>query len=339
MSGLFDSIHMGSLELKNRIMVSPMCQYQATEDGAVTDWHLVHYGSLALGGPSLILVEATAVESRGRISVNDVGLYSDSHVSGLRQIVEFGHKQDVKMGVQLAHAGRKADLPEEIVSPTALAFSSRYKLPVELTIPDINTIIQAFAGAAQRAVEAGFDVIEIHGAHGYLAHQFLSPLSNHRVDEYGQTRQNRMRFLVEVVRAVKKTIPTEMPLLVRISASDYDPAGISMDDMIYYCQTLKAEGVSMIDVSSGGNVPVAPPLIYPGYQLPFAAQIRSAVGIPVIGVGILDDPIVADAAIQEGRIDMAAIARGFLREKHWAHHAAIALKQPVHAPTSYARAF
>lgn len=338
MAGLFDEIAFRGMTLKNRIMVSPMCQYQADASGKVNEWHSVHYGSFALGGPSLVMVEATAVETRGRISEQDLGIWGDEHVSGLAGIVRFAHKWGTKIGVQLCHAGRKADLSEEIYAPSALAFSTRYKQPTAFRRDEIQNVVEAFAKGAERAVQAGFDVIEIHGAHGYLVHQFLSPLSNQRSDEYGGSQENRLRFPLEVVKAVRQVVPGDMPVFIRVSGSEYAENGYTMEDMIAYCSAFREAGIDLVDVSSGGNVPVAP-ATYPGYQVPFAHEIKQAAGVPVASVGILDNPILADSVVREGRADMIAIARGFLRDKHWAHHAAQVLGSAVEPPTPYKRAY
>lgn len=339
MAGLFDEMTVHGLTLKNRIIVSPMCQYQANTDGSVTDWHTVHYGSMALGGAGLMMMEATSVESRGRISEHDVGIWHDDHIPGLAKIVEFAHKWDTKIGIQLGHAGRKADLKTEIVAPSAVSFSHRYQNPTALSKADIATVVQAFADAAERAVKAGFDMVELHGAHGYLIHQFLSPVSNVRTDEYGGSRENRVRFPIEVIAAVRQAVGQVMPIFLRVSGSEYADTGYSVDDMITYCQAFQAAGVDLIDVSSGGNLPTAPPAVYPGYQVPFADIIHRTVGIPVASVGMLEDPVLADHVIRSGRADMVVIGRGFLRDKHWAHNAAKALGHVVTPPKPYERAY
>lgn len=339
MSKLFNPITLRGLTLKNRIAVSPMCQYQADTDGYINDWHVVHYGSLALSGAGLVVVEAAAVESRGRISDHDVGLYDDGHVEGLRRIVQFGHSQGVKMGIQLAHAGRKAELEEEIVGPSAIPFSDKFKVPTEMTEEHIATVIANFRRAAQRAVDAGFDVVEIHGAHGYLIHQFLSPISNTRTDAYGGSVENRLRFPLEVVRAVRAVIPDDMPLFIRVSGSEYSEDGYTMEDMCTYVQAFKESGVDLVDVSSGGNLPAPPDKVYAGYQMPFAEQIKSRVDVAIGGVGMLDDPILADSFVQAGKADLIFIARGFLRNKNWGLDAAIALNEPVQPPVPYRRAY
>ena len=339
MPGLFDSLTVRGLSLANRIMVSPMCQYQAGPNGVATDWHFVHYGSLALGGAGLIMVESTGVESRGRISEMDLGLYTDEQTIELEKIVDFSHKHGVRIGIQLGHAGRKADVQEQIVAPSAIQFSSNYHTPKALELAQLDEIEVAFAAAARRAVEAGFDCVEIHGAHGYLLHQFLSPISNQRNDEYGGNRENRLRFPLRVVKAVRASVPDDMPVFIRISGSEYTDEGYSLDDVVYYCQEFRNAGVDLIDVSSAGNHPTVQPHVYAGYQVPLAEAIRAGAGGPVASVGVLDDAILADSIIQSERADLVAIARGFLRNKHWGHSAALALGKPVTPPKSYQRAY
>ncbi len=338
MPGLFDSWSIGQLELQNRIVVSPMCQYMALDTGEVTDWHIVHYGSMAMGGPALVIVEATGVEARGRISMNDVGLYDDKHMDGLRRIVDFVHQQGVRIGVQLAHAGRKADLPEPILAPSAIKFSDHYQTPQEMSRAQMDEVLAAFRAATQRAIACGFDIIEIHMAHGYLLHQFLSPFSNRRTDEFGGSEHNRARFPLQVIDAVKQTAANRIPVGIRVSATDYIPEGYNEVDMVEFCKVFVEHGVAVIDVSSGGNAPVAPP-VFPGYQAPFANLIRRAVTVPVIAVGMLEDPLLAEHVVRSGEADAVAIARGFLRDKHWGHSAAEALHIAPRVPKSYARAY
>lgn len=337
MPSLLDSWTVGTLALQNRIVVSSMCQYMADDNGFVTDWHNVHYGSLALGGAALTMVEATAVEARGRISTRDLGLYDDKHIEGLRKIVSFAHAHGTKIGIQLAHAGRKADVPDPIVAPSAIAFSDRYQTPHALGEEELAGIVQLFAQAAVRAVQAGFDFLEIHAAHGYLLHQFLSPFSNHRQDSYGKDLTGRMRLTREVIAAVLAAAPT-VPVGIRISASDYHEAGYDAPEAAVFSEQFAKDGVACIDVSSGGNTPVAPH-VYPGYQVPFAALVKSRVQVPVISVGMLDDPLLAEHVVQSGQADAIAIARGFLRDPHWGHNAAKALGHKAQPPTPYARAY
>jgi len=334
---LLDPWMVGTLSLKNRIVVSSMCQYQADDTGHATDWHTVHYGSLALGGAALLMVEASAVEARGRISTRDLGLYADSHVEPLRKIVEFAHAQGTKVGIQLAHAGRKADVPSDIVAPSAIAFSDHYKMPIALSEADIHEVCEAFAAATVRAVAAGFDFLEIHGAHGYLIHQYLSPYSNHRSDGYGGDLGARMRFADEVIKAVKATAG-HTPVGIRISASDYHPEGYDGAEAVLFSDHFAQAGIAVIDVSSGGNT-LVPPHVFPGYQVSFAAAIKQRVAIPVIAVGMLDDPLLADFVVQSGQADAVAVARGFLRNPHWGLHAAVALGHKADPPESYRRGY
>ncbi len=338
MPGLFDPWSIGQLELQNRIIVSPMCQYMALETGEVTEWHVVHYGSMALGGPSLVMVEATGVEARGRISVHDVSLYDDVHVGGLRRIVDFVHQQGVKIGVQLAHAGRKADVPDPILAPSAIRFSDHYQTPLEMSRAHQEEVLTAFRAAALRAIECGFDIIEIHMAHGYLLHQFLSPFSNQRADEFGGSPHNRARFPLQVIDTVKKAAANRIPVGIRVSATDYVSGGYNEADMVQFCKAFVDHGVDVIDVSSGGNAPIAPPF-YPGYQVPFAGLIKRAVSVPVIAVGMLDDPLLAEHVVRSGETDAVAVGRGFLRDKHWGHSAAKALRAAPRVPKPYERAY
>lgn len=335
MPSLFESYTIKGLQVKNRIMMSPMCQYLANEDGTITDWHLMHYGARAAGGVGLIMVEASGVENRGRITSRDLGIYSDDHIPGLRRIVDFCHTFGAKAGIQLAHAGRKSEVQEEQnVAPSAIPFSEKYRTPHELTADEIQKIVEAFGQAARRAVATGFDTVEIHGAHGYLIHEFLSTYSNRRTDEYGGSQANRMRFALEVIRSVKREIPEDMPLLMRVSASEYEAAGYSPDDMAEMVKQFKEAGVDMMDVSSGGNYPI-PPTHYPGYQVKFADSIRKAAELPVIAVGRLDSPQLAEEVIRNQRADLVAVGRALLRDPHWAKSAAIALGIELEMPGVY----
>lgn len=335
MPSLFDPFELKGLQLKNRLMMSPMCQYQAHEDGTVSDWHFVHYGARAMGGIGLIIVEASGVENRGRITKNDVGIFSDEHIPGLRRIVDYVHSYGAKIGIQLAHAGRKSELQAEPnVAPSSIAFSENYRTPHELSVSEIKQIVEAFAKATKRAVSAGFDTVEIHGAHGYLIHEFLSPISNRRTDEYGGSMEGRIQFALEVIHRVKQEIPDEMPLLMRVSASEYSSEGYQVKDMVEMAKQFKAAGVDLLDVSSGGNVPV-PPETYPGYQMAFAGQIRKHADIPVITVGRIETPQMAEEAVRNGRADIVAIGRGLLRDPHWAQTAARALGKELKMPGVY----
>lgn len=335
MPSLFDPFELKGLQVRNRIVMSPMCQYQANGDGSVADWHYVHYGSRAVGGVGLVMVEASGVESRGRITSRDIGIFSDDHIPGLKRIVDFCHTYGAKAAIQLAHAGRKSEVAEEPnVAPSPIPFSEKYRVPKELTAEEIQQIVEAFGQAARRAVEAGFDAVEIHGAHGYLINEFLSPITNKRTDEYGGSPANRLRFALEVIRRVKRELPPGMPLLMRVSAYEYSPEGYTVDDMVGMVRQFKEAGVDMMDVSSGGNVPVAPEP-YPGYQLAFAERIRKEAEIPVIAVGRMESPQLAEQAVQSGRTDLVAVGRGLLRDPHWAKTAALALGAEMELPGVY----
>ena len=335
MSALFDPITIGNVEFSNRAWVSPMCQYMA-KDGLVGQWHEVHLGSFATGGTGLIMVEATGVVPQGRISIGCPSIEDDAHAQAFKPSIDFAHQHGVKMGIQLAHAGRKAGtmLPwddhriataEEggwqSVSSSAIAFEG-YLEPRALTVAEINQLTQDFAAAAKRAVAVGFDVIEIHAAHGYLMHQFYSPLANTRTDQYGGSFENRIRFLVETVDAVKAAIPAGTPLFVRISATDWVDDGWNLIDSVELCAVLKAHGVHLVDVSTGGNLHNAPIKATPGFQVPFATAIRTETGILTSAVGLITEPEQAEHIIQSGEADAVFLARAFLRNPRWALFAA-----------------
>ncbi len=337
---LFRPLTLRGVTLRNRIMVSSMCQY-SSEDGFASDWHLVHLGSFAIGGSALVMTEATSVEARGRISPQDLGIYRDEHIEPLARITRFLKGQGSVPGIQLAHAGRKAstyrpwsgsgeitpaDGRWQTIGPGEQRFSDTYPLPHALTIEEIHEVVASFQQAARRALQAGFEVIEIHGAHGYLLHEFLSPLSNHRTDAYGGNLANRMRFLLEVVDATRQVWPEDLPLLVRLSATDWTEGGITIQDTVEVARALKAHGVDLVDASSGGNV-LAPIPLQPGYQVPFAAQIRRESGIPTAAVGLITDPRQANSIVQNGEADLVALARELLRNPHWPLAAAHALGQ------------
>jgi NADPH2 dehydrogenase len=339
MAGLFDPITLRGMTVKNRIMMSPMCQYSVdTLDGHPNDWHYVHYVSRAVGGTGLIMIEMTDVHPDGRITDRDLGIWSDEHIPSFRRIVEACHQYGAKVGIQIAHAGRKAESESlRPQAPSAIPFSERFRVPHELTTDEVKELVEAFGKAAERAVAAGFDTIELHGAHGYLIHQFLSKLSNRRTDEYGEPE----RFAAEVIQTVRRRIPDDMPLLMRLSAVEYTEGGYTLEDTIERCRLFHELGVDAFDVSSGGESPVAPPIKtgVPGYQVPFAAAIREAVGVPVIAVGGLDDPKVAEMVLQNGQADMVAVGRAMLRDPYWANNAALALGRSHVLPQQYARAF
>ena len=309
------------LQLKNRIVMAPMCQYSAVgEDGMPTEWHYVHYVSRAVGGTGLIVVEMTDVEPVGRITNRCLGLWSDAHVPIYRRIIKEAQKYGAKVAIQIAHAGRKAEDEAVPVGPMAVAFDENYNTPHALTTEEVKGIVRKFADAARRAVEAGVDTIEIHGAHGYLIHQFHSPYSNQRDDEYGR---DKALFGVEVIRAVKAQLPENMPLLMRMSAVEYADGGYDLDYALEIAKRYKEAGVDIFHVSSGGDG--APgrrkPGNYPGFQVPFARAFKEALGVPVIAVGMLEDPQVAAKVLENGDADLVAVARGMLRDPYWATRA------------------
>ena len=335
MNTLFDPLTIGSVTFQNRVWVSPMCQYSAT-DGLVGDWHSAHLNAFATGAPGLIMVEATGVVPEGRISIGCPTINDDKHAKAFSPMIDFAHSQNVKMGIQLAHAGRKASTMRpwddhrmasvdeggwQSVSSSAIAFHG-YPEPRALTIAEIHQLTQDFVAAAKRAVEVGFDVIEIHAAHGYLMHQFYSPLANTRSDEYGGSFENRVRFLLETTMAVRAAIPASTPLFVRISATDWVDDGWNLVDSIELCTQLKALGVDLIDVSTGGNVHNAPIKATPGFQVPFAAAIRAEAAIMTAAVGLITEPEQAQYIIETGEADAVFLARAMIRNPRWALNAA-----------------
>ena len=352
-SALFQPIKLRELRLPNRIMVSPMCQYSATE-GNASNWHPTHLGQLALGGAGLLCIEATAVEAIGRITPNCLGLYSDDNEAALRQLITgLRHHSDMPLAIQLAHSGRKASshapwdggkLIEaqaggwEPIAPSALPFSPSEPPPREMNVTDLARVREAFVHAAQRADRLGIDALELHAAHGYLLHTFLSPLSNRRGDGYGGSLENRMRFPLEVFSAVREVWPEAKPFGVRISGSDWIEGGWDLPQSIEFAQRLKRAGCDWIDVSSGGLAPQQKITPGPGFQVPFAEAIRREVGIPTIAVGLITEPRQAEDIVATGRADMVALARGMLYEPHWAWRAAAELGGEVRAPKQYWRA-
>jgi len=339
---------------RNRIVVSPMCEY-SSRDGFANDWHLVHLGSRAVGGAGLVLTEAAAVTADGRISSYDLGIYDDAHVEMLARIFAFLRAHGAAAGMQLAHAGRKAStgrpwegggpVPpsgggwEPIWAPSPEAFREGWQVPRALTRHDIARVVSAFADAASRLLAAGGTVIELHAAHGYLLHEFLSPLSNHRDDEYGGTFDNRARFLREVVDAVRRVWPERLPLFVRVSATDWTAGGWTVEDSVALARDLKTRGVDLIDCSSGGNVAHATIPLGPGYQVPFAERVRRDAGIPTGAVGLITEPEQAEAILQSGRADLIVMARQLLRDPYWPLHAAQALGDTPSVPSQYLRAY
>ncbi|MFC5865203.1 NADH:flavin oxidoreductase/NADH oxidase [Acidicapsa dinghuensis] len=353
---LFAPLTLRSITLPNRIAVSPMCEY-SSQDGFSNDWHFVHLGSRAIGGAGLILTEASAVNPEGRITPADLGIYRDEHIEGLRRITGFLHQHGSYAGVQLAHAGRKASMaipwePARVipaqeggwqpVAPSDIPFDSAYALPQALDRAGMDKIVSDFITAAGRALAAGFDIVEVHAAHGYLLHEFLSPLSNQRTDEYGGSFENRTRFPLEVVRAVRKHWPDHLPLFVRISATDWAPESLGsswdLDQSVKLAKLLKEEGVDLVDTSTGGNHPAQQIPVGPGYQVQHAATIRAEAGISTGAVGMITEPAQADQIIRSGQADLVLLAREMLRDPYWPLHAAEDLHQKISWPVQYARA-
>lgn len=352
MSKLFTPLTMRSVTFRNRIFVSPMCQY-SSRDGLATDWHMVHLGSRAVGGAGLVMVEATAVSPEGRISPDDSGIWNDDHVAAFKPIVRFIRENGAVPGVQLAHAGRKAscDLPWrgsgpvgpdargwQPLAPSPEPFAPGHPVPHELALADLDAVENQFRAAARRSLAAGFQVAEIHMAHGYLLHEFLSPLSNLREDDYGGSLENRMRFPLRVARAVREEWPLDLPLFVRISCVDWAEGGWSLDQSVCLCRLLKELGVDLIDcssgfVASGERVPFAP-----GFQVPFAAAIRAEAALPTGAVGLITDPVQAEQILVTGQADAVFLAREMLRDPYWPLHAARELGVEAVWPDQYLRA-
>ncbi len=354
MSHLFAPLTLRKITLRNRVGVSPMCQY-SSHDGFATDWHLVHLGSFAVGGAGLVMTEAAAVLPEGRISPQDLGIWDDAHVPMLARINAFLSAEGAVPGVQLAHAGRKASTyrpwggghgtvqPADggwtnVMAPSAVAFSDTYPMPRALTLEGIADVVKAFRDAAVRALAAGFHVIELHAAHGYLLHEFLSPLSNIRTDAYGGSLENRARLCLEVVHAVRAVWPDTMPLFVRISATDWTEGGWTPDESVQLARWLKTAGVDLIDVSTGGNVNGAKIPIGPGYQVPFAQTVRGEANIPTAAVGMITTAEQAERIVADGAADVVLLAREFLRQPHWPLLAAHALGAEIKWPSQYERA-
>ncbi|MFF5724550.1 NADH:flavin oxidoreductase/NADH oxidase [[Kitasatospora] papulosa] len=362
MSALFEPYVLRSLTVPNRVWMAPMCQYSAAasgpDAGAANDWHFAHYASRAAGGTGLVLVEATAVSPEGRISAADLGIWNDRQVDAFRRITAFLEGQGTVPGIQLAHAGRKASTGRpwqgggpvpvdhhegwQPVAPSPLAYDEGHTVPDELSAEDIQQVVRQFADAARRALDAGFRVAEIHGAHGYLIGQFLSPHSNHRTDAYGGSFENRTRLALEVVDAVRAVWPEELPLFFRISATDWltenadDPReGWTGDDTVRLARELLAHGVDLLDVSTGGLAPKARIPVEPGYQVPFAERVRKETGLPVGAVGLITDPVQAEKILADGSADAVLLGRELLRDPYFARNAARALGGDVRAPEPY----
>jgi len=354
MPHLFEPITIHGITLRNRIGVSPMCMYSYT-DGFSNDWQVIHLGARAAGGAGLVIAEATAVEPRGRITPHDVGIWSDDHIEPLRRVTRVIKENGAVPGIQIAHAGRKASsrrpwdagkpiLPDEPsgwqgIGPSPIAYSEDYAVPHELSVSEIHNVQDAFRAAAQRALAAGFEWLELHAAHGYLIHSFYSPVSNQRTDEYGGSFENRIRFLMETVHAVRPIWPLRLPLTIRISGTDWVEGGWSVEESIELARHLKAEGVDLVDCSSGGGVAHATVPVGPGYQVPISEAVRHGADILTATVGMITAPAQADEIIRNGRADVVLLGREMLRDPYWALHAAQVLKQPAPVPPQYLRAF
>ena len=352
MSQLFSPFTLRELTFKNRVFVSPMCQYSCI-DGMPDDWHLVHLGSRAIGGAAMVMTEAASVTPEGRISPEDAGIWSDAHAEAWKPIAAFIKRQGAVAGIQLAHAGRKASTFSpwrghgavateaggwSVLGPSSAPFSSTYPVPQQMTLAEIGETVDAFVAAAKRSLAAGFEVPEIHAAHGYLLHEFLSPLSNLRSDAYGGSLENRMRFPLQVCAAVREVWPNNLPVMLRISASDWMPGGWDVEQSIEFCKRAKALGIDLVDVSSGGNVHDAKMTIRPGYQVPFARAIRAASGVATGAVGLITDAVQAEQIIADGDADCVFLARALLRDPYWPRHAAKELGEALEWPDQYKRA-
>ncbi len=356
MTHLFDPLKIRDITLRNRIGISPMCEYSA-EDGFATDWHTVHLGSRAVGGAGMVMVEASAVEARGRLSPQDLGIWKDEHTAGHARLADIIRSHGATPAIQIAHGGRKSctarpweggkpltsDNPDfwPIVGPSAIPFDGTYQTPHELSIDEIHEVQQAFVDAARRSEEAGYDILEIHGAHGYLICSFLSPLSNQRTDEYGGSFENRIRFLLEITDATRAVWPERKPLFVRLSSVEWVEGGWSLDDTITLSRILGEHGVDLIDCSSGGNNAAQQIALGPGYQVPFAEAVRRETGLPTAAVGLITDPTHADEIVRNGRADLVLIGRESLRNPYWPVRAARELGQldRLDTPGQYKRAW
>lgn len=338
MSQLFTEFKIKDLTVKNRIVMPPMCMYSAPESGMVTDWHVYHYAARAVGGVGLIIVEATGVAPEGRISSRDLGIWDDDHIPGLSQIVRAVHECGAKIGIQLNHGGRKCEARGvSIEAPSPLPFQEGSAIPREMTKADIDATVEEFKMAAVRALKAGFDLIQIHGAHGYLLNEFLSPVTNLRNDEYGGTPENRIRFLGEVIDAVRTVWPEEKPIDVRITAEDYVEGGNFAEDLGTMLNLIKGKGIDMINVSTGGLVPVVPDT-YPGYQIPHAQILRRMTGLPVAAGGLLSDARFIEDEVCKGKAELVYLGRELLRNPYWPLYAAKALGDDIEWPKQYERA-
>ncbi len=356
MSRLFSPTSIKSVHFRNRIIMSPMCMY-SSKDGFSTDWHLVHYGSRAVGGAGTVMLEATAVRADGRISVNDLGIYKEEHVEGLQRIASFIKEQGAVPAIQLAHAGRKGStwasggdsrvlMPDDeggwqVIAPSPIPFSSTHQTPKEMDLAEIEAVQQAFADAAKRALRAGFELIELHGAHGYLLNEFLSPVTNKRTDEYGGSRENRWKMLFETIGKIKEVWPDDLPIAVRISATDWLEGGWTLDDSVWLCNRLVEAGVDIVDVSSGGTAPGAAIPVGAGYQVPLAAAIKRAVNdtLSVGTVGLITSAQQAETILVNGDADFIIMGRELLRDPYFPLSAAKELRLEGPVPKQYERAF
>ncbi len=339
MSFLLAPFSLKSLDLPNRVVMAPMCMYCSGEDGLVTQWHRIHYGARAIGRVGLIIQEATAVEKRGRLSPNDLGIWDDGQVKGLKEMVELIHENGSKVAIQLGHGGRKARPGKQgTIAPSGIAFSKDFSTPGEMENKDIKSVLNAFKEGAERACEAGYDAIELHGAHGYLIHQFLSPHSNRRQDKYGGNLENRLRFPLEVIKVVKGVMPSEKVLMIRISAVEYFDGGYSFADMLRAAGAFIDAGVDVLDVSTGG-AGLSAPRVWPGYQVPYAQKIKEELGAPVIACGLLTEPGMVEELIGNQRTDLVALGRALLRDPNWVLNAASELGENNIIPKPYKRAY
>ena len=340
MKDLFTPYQLKGLSLKNRVVMPPMCQYSVFEkDGIATDWHYTHYVSRAIGGAGLIIIEMTDVEPDGRITDYDLGLWSDDQVPAIARIVEACHRYGAKVGIQIAHAGRKAEDADEPVAPSAIPFDERSKTPRALSAGEVQEMVNKFRQAVRRAVQAGVDAVELHGAHGYLIHQFHSPLTNKRTDDYGK---ELTKFGKEVIYAAKSEMPESMPLLMRISAAEYVEGGYGIKESIAFSKVYREAGVDLFHVSAGGEGPIAAdgrPGTHAAYQVPLARAVRQALDVPVIAVGRLDEPALANSVIGNEDADLVAVGRGMLRNPYWTREAAAALRKKIDLPKQYERGF
>lgn len=335
---LFDPLNIKNLTLKNRIVMAPMCMYCAPETGMVTDWHRLHYATRAVGGAGLILVEATGVSPEGRISAHDLGIWDDQHIKGLQSIVQAVHENGAKIGIQISHAGRKCEVEGLVIeAPSPIPYDEKSRIPREMSKEDITATVEQFRAAAHRANQAGFDLLQIHAAHGYLINEFLSPLTNKRQDEYGGSHENRVRFLDQVLEAVRTVWPEEKPLEVRVTSEDYAEGGNQPEDLALMLNLIKGRGVDSVNVSTGGLLPVVPKA-FPGYQIPHAEFIKKATGLPVAAGGLMTDPTFADSVLEEDRADLIYLGRELLRNPYWPLHASLQLEAGQEWPEQYKRA-